>query len=200
MPYMIKKTEKKPIYIIRHGENPWDDKGISGGNDQPGLNDEGKEQAEDIAEELKGKGIEYVISSDATRAKQTAKIIAEATKAPHTVVDKRLETQNIGNLAGDPEEDVKPIMKYINEHHPNIKLGQTGESFNEFKKRFKEGYLAQVKKNEGCTLAFVLHGDGEKMVRSHFGDDMEEYKKDKINHGEMIELKPNNGHKWVVKK
>jgi probable phosphoglycerate mutase len=199
MPYTMKKTEKKPIYIIRHGDNPYDEKGISGGNDQPGLTDEGKEQAEDIAEDLKDKGVEYVITSDAVRAKQTAKIIAEATGA-EMIVDKRLETQDIGNLAGEPEEDVKPVMKYINEHHPNIKLGQTGESFNEFRKRFEEGYKAQLKKNEGCVLAFVLHGDGEKMIRSDFGRDIEEYKRDGLGHGDMIELKPSKNNHWQIKK
>lgn len=201
MPYQLQKSKEKIVYIARHGDNLYDQKGISGGNDQPGLTKQGERQViNGPAEEWKDKGIKNIFTSDAVRAKQSAEIIAKAIKAK-VIVDKRLETQNIGELAGEKEEDVKPIIKYLNNNHPNMKVGKTGESFNELKSRFEKGYKDNLEKHKGETNAFVLHGDGEKLVRSDFGKDMKEYNIDGIDHGETTEVKQkDDGKSWVIKK
>lgn len=183
-----KNVKQEIIPIARHGDNLLDEKGISAGHEQPGLTENGKKQIEEgAAKDWKGKGIQNVISSDATRAKQSAIITGKAIGAK-VVTDPRLRTQDIGNLANKPEDTVKPIVKDMINNHPDEKVGGTGESFNEFRARFEEGYKAQLAKHPNEKNAFMLHGDGEKLVRSDFGRNMTEYNNDGIEHGKTTEV------------
>ena len=181
---------QEKIPIARHGDNLLDEKGISAGHDQPGLTASGRKQIEDnVAKEWKDQGIQNVISSDATRAKQSSQIVADSIGAK-VITDPRLRTQDIGDLANKPEDIVKPIVKDMVNNHPDQKVGKTGESFNEFKARFEAGYKDQLAKNGGDKNAFMLHGDGEKLVRSDFGRNMKEYNADGIEHGKTTEVAP----------
>lgn len=65
--------------FVRHGESQANASGLIATLDSP-LTDKGKEQAHKTGLELKGKGIDTILCSPLTRAKQTAEIIAHELK------------------------------------------------------------------------------------------------------------------------
>ena len=73
----------KEIYIIRHGETDWNNKGLSqGSRNNIKLNDNGKEQAKKTGKYLNkfrqiDSKFDVILSSPLDRAKQTSKIIAK---------------------------------------------------------------------------------------------------------------------------
>lgn len=77
------------IYLIRHGETDWNvERKIQGQTDIP-LNSNGKQQAEEAANEIANLKIDRIISSDLSRAKETAEIINKKVGAKITF-DKRI--------------------------------------------------------------------------------------------------------------
>ncbi len=64
------------IYAIRHGETDWNKFGyIQGGGSNPPLNENGIQQAQQLAPKLENLGIQIIYSSDLLRAYQTAEEI-----------------------------------------------------------------------------------------------------------------------------
>jgi len=71
------------IYLVRHGETEWNqDTKIQGQTDIP-LNSRGRRQAEALAERLAGVPLELIYTSDLSRARVTAELIAA--RQPQTV-------------------------------------------------------------------------------------------------------------------
>ena len=65
------------IYLVRHGETAWNqDKRYQGQTDIP-LTEKGREQAQRAAERLAGVGASFLISSDLSRALDTAAVIGQ---------------------------------------------------------------------------------------------------------------------------
>ena len=64
------------IYLVRHGQTDWniEKKHTQGHTDIP-LNENGKKQAEQLAQSISNLKIDKIISSDLLRAKETAEII-----------------------------------------------------------------------------------------------------------------------------
>ena len=70
------------IALIRHGQTNWNLEGrIQGQIDIP-LNEQGRAQAHTLAERLKSKDFDAMISSDLARAQETAEILADKTGIP----------------------------------------------------------------------------------------------------------------------
>ena len=64
------------FYIVRHGETDWNTKKLIQGHTDIELNENGIEQAKKTAEKLKKIEFDEAFSSDLSRAKRTAEIIA----------------------------------------------------------------------------------------------------------------------------
>ena len=75
------------ILLIRHGETVDNARQIMQGQTQGELNEQGREQARQVAERLATEPIDAVVASDLHRAIQTAEIIA----APHGLVVRTTE-------------------------------------------------------------------------------------------------------------
>lgn len=67
------------VYLVRHAEKA---KG-----DDPGLTDAGKRRADALQERLKGKGVDYIHSSDYRRTRETAAPLAAALKQEVLIYD-----------------------------------------------------------------------------------------------------------------
>ena len=65
------------LYLIRHGETPWNVEGRYQGQLDPPLTDKGHQQAQATAEELAKIEFDAIYSSDLARAKLTADALAE---------------------------------------------------------------------------------------------------------------------------
>lgn len=84
------------IYLMRHGADSPD---RYGGWSEYGLSEEGRRQVHAAKELLSDKGIEAIYASDLTRARETAKIVAEHLDLPVTYLPAFRESNN-GYLAG----------------------------------------------------------------------------------------------------
>jgi len=66
------------LILIRHGETEWNVEGRYQGQADPPLNQRGLAQAHQLAQKLRGVGLDVLYSSPLRRALQTAQILAEA--------------------------------------------------------------------------------------------------------------------------
>jgi len=90
---------KKSIYLFRHGETSWNAEGrIQGHHDIP-LNDRGREQARRIVTPIRKLKVEAILTSDLSRAVETARIVAEPSAIP-VFQEKRLREVHFGKLEG----------------------------------------------------------------------------------------------------
>ena len=94
------------IFLIRHGETVDNALQIMQGQTQGELNEQGKEQARQVAQRLAGEPVDVFISSDLHRAIQTAEIIAESHNLPITTTP-LLRERDWGSFTGRFIPDLK---------------------------------------------------------------------------------------------
>jgi len=147
------------ILITRHGESIANKEGRLEGHSEHHLSDEGKIQSILIGKGIKDDyhPIDIIYSSDQTRSKETAEIIAEILENTETIYDKRLREFDCGILTG---------VKYIEElkiHYDRISEDYDyripeAETFNELLGRVNEYFQEIVESNdEKSTILIVAH-------------------------------------------
>lgn len=87
------------LYLVRHGQTPWNIEGRYQGHLDPPLTELGQQQARTTAAQLAPLGFEAIYSSDLARAHQTALALAEQTGLP-VQLDPRLREINQGEWEG----------------------------------------------------------------------------------------------------
>jgi broad specificity phosphatase PhoE len=89
------------LWLVRHGETDWNAAGrVQGHTDVP-LNAAGVAQAQRLAARLAGQRFDAVISSDLSRALDTARIVAARLEgAPQVRLDARWREQHLGAIQG----------------------------------------------------------------------------------------------------
>jgi broad specificity phosphatase PhoE len=87
------------LYIVRHGETESSVRMAYSGRSDVALTPAGHEQARSAGEQLASAGIDAVISSPLSRARDTAQAIADATGAPLRI-DERLTEIDYGDFEG----------------------------------------------------------------------------------------------------
>ena len=93
------------IGIVRHGITDWNIQGIAQGSSDIPLNENGRQQAAAVAERLASEEAwDFIISSDLSRARETAEIISHKLGLPISHFDKRLREMNGGRIEGTTEE------------------------------------------------------------------------------------------------
>ncbi|MFZ5870242.1 MAG: histidine phosphatase family protein [Actinomycetota bacterium] len=100
-----------PVYLVRHGQSEWNLARLTQGQTaHPRLTDLGRRQAAEAAETIAsdaarlGLGVGRLVTSDLTRAVETADIIAARLGATPTY-DARLREQHLGALQGRRYEE-----------------------------------------------------------------------------------------------
>jgi broad specificity phosphatase PhoE len=146
------------IYIVRHGATDWNERGIMQGHAETPLNAVGRRQAERAAEALREVGIDRIVTSDLTRARQTAKAIATATNAP-MACDVRLRERSFGDWEGISYEEFLQ-RSYSTAEEDGITCFEVrppgGESLADVWRRI-EPVVREIEAEDG-RLALVMHG------------------------------------------
>lgn len=93
-------TDLRHVFLVRHGETDWNVAGRWQGHTDVPLNATGRAQAAALAERLRGEGIAAVATSDLSRARHTAEIVAGALGVPLALVDPGLREQSYGRFEG----------------------------------------------------------------------------------------------------
>ncbi|MGB7304987.1 MAG: histidine phosphatase family protein [Burkholderiaceae bacterium] len=140
------------IILIRHGETPLNRARILQPADTP-LSELGQQQAAAMAQRLSREPISAILSSDMTRAAQTASPLAAELNLPiefSTVLHER----NFGDLRGRRFSELGFDPMAADYEPPN------GESWADFHKRVADAFDLVIAKAAGQaeTLAVVSHG------------------------------------------
>lgn len=103
-------SQETTFYIVRHGETDWNVKKILQGQTDILLNETGRKQAFELAQEFKKIKFDLVFSSDLKRAKHTVEIVALEHKL---VVEatKSLRERKFGRLEGKKIEKLKDFSE-----------------------------------------------------------------------------------------
>ena len=153
------------IYLIRHAETI-DENGIRNTNEDSQMINEkeilsvnGEEQSKKLSQHTELNDIDIIWSSSYTRAKATAKYIANKNNLQYNL-DKRLCERKLGNI-----ED---LAKFMNDKEtrdpsreqlafPEFKT-RDGESANDTNKRMNEFIDEILEKYKGKRIAVISHG------------------------------------------
>ena len=154
------------LYLVRHGETVDNANQIMQGQTQGELNENGRRQAREFAEQWKDRDIDIVIASDLKRSVDTAAIIA----APHgleVVTTPLLRERDWGGFTGRFIPDLKgEVWPDDIETLENL-LSRAGE------------FIAYVKKTyPGKKVLAVGHGIVNKAIQAvYYGKQMSEVQK-----------------------
>lgn len=129
-------SEKQPVIEARHGLTNEDKASVVSGQSDIGLNKQGRAKANQLAESMKDKGIDRIVTSDLPRARQTADIVAKKTGA---VVEDNpgLRSWDVGDFEQSDDAAFKKAQRYFVDHPDDVEYEgkKLGESFNQFKDR-----------------------------------------------------------------
>ena len=152
------------IYLIRHAEtinengirNTSEDSQII--NEKEILSVQGEEQSKKISENIELKNIDIIWSSSYTRAKATAKYIANINNLPINI-DSRLNERKLGNLKelGEFMKDKKtrdPSQEQLLDRKFKTSDGESAEDTNRRMTEFFNGILGEY---EEKRIAVVSH-------------------------------------------
>lgn len=180
------KTEETVLYVTRHGKTIFNEmKKVQGWSDTP-LTEPGVEVAKELGKGLKDEGLtfDYVYSSDAGRARETAQLVLEELGQKDTVINESRDLREMffGKFEGDLDEvmwgqaaqtlgykdeaDVKENLKVLGLEKitdamaENDETGQF-ETYAELRERI-QGQLTdiakEVEEKGGGNILVVSHG------------------------------------------
>lgn len=152
------------IYLIRHAETI-NENGIRNTNEDSQMINEkeilsvqGEEQAKRLSENIELNNIDVIWSSSYTRAKATAKYVANINNLPINL-DNNLSERKLGNL-----KELGEFMKDKNTRDPSQEQlldrkfkTSDGESAEDTRKRMTEFFDRILKEYEGKKIAVVSH-------------------------------------------
>jgi broad specificity phosphatase PhoE len=87
------------LYLSRHGRTHWNELGRFQGRTDVPLDDAGRMQARELAEQLRGR-VEAIVASDLLRASESAHIVGETLKIPLLALDPDLRERGYGIFEG----------------------------------------------------------------------------------------------------
>lgn len=152
------------LYLVRHGESEANAaKRYAGQTDSP-LTERGREQARTVAAALRDVRFDRVISSDLSRARDTADIIAR----DHGVaveVFPELREIDVGEAAGRAIEDAKQRFDW---GPGRFVQWPGGESLEGVRDRVVSAIDRIVSASPGRTICVVGHGGVTRILVSHF--------------------------------
>jgi probable phosphoglycerate mutase len=178
------------IIFIRHGQTTGDLEDRYGGDYDDHLSEEGIKQAKMLSLELKGKGIELIISSPLIRARETAEIISSL-GCPVMIEQGYKERNQYGILSGMIKNDAKlqfpELVEKLKDRWNTI---EGAESYENFSKRIQKSFNDLVTENKYSCVAVLWHGGPMRVL---FRDILKKGELREIGDCAWVELESTNG-------
>src|SRR3989344_230936 len=135
----ISNRQLATFYIVRHGQTEWNKNGLMLSFTDIPLNSNGELQAKELAKKLKCIHYDAVISSDMSRARQTAEIIALERKLMVKTYE-ALRERSFGKFEGNNRKEYLKLLKDFAHLSDEEKFKHTGgglmESLDQATSRF----------------------------------------------------------------
>ena len=150
----------RELWLIRHAESAWNAMGLWQGHADPDLSARGRAQAQALAQQLEGQGIEAIVASDLRRARETARIVA-AGLGLELRHDARLRERDLGSWSGLTTPQIAgrwpEQLARLRARDPEFRPGG-GESIRQVAAR-AAGFFRELAREPGPTRwAIVTHG------------------------------------------
>jgi len=149
-------------YLLRHGQTPYQKEPAyiariypDPEKDAVELTQEGRQQIEKAAAELKDKGIDAIYASDMLRTRQTAGIVS-AVVGREVTFEKLLRDLHMGVYHGGTKDDF--FAAYSTWEDRYYKPREGGESWVECKQRMQKALAAIDEKHNNEILLIISHG------------------------------------------
>ena len=158
------------IYLVRHGQTDWNVAGRWQGHADVPLNAVGLAQAETVAGQLAGEGLQALYSSDLQRARQTAGALSARTGLP-VCLDARLREIHQGEWQG---LSVSEIEARYGEAFRRRKLDSYnvappgGETVEQVRLRVVQAFEEIIARHSGDRVAVVSHGFALAVAQVHY--------------------------------
>ncbi len=171
------------IYLIRHGETTGDIEDRYGGSYDDHLTELGRQQIQETADKIVGKGIEIIFTSTLIRAKESGQIISS--KIGCAVEEREgLQERHYGILTGlTKAEALEKYPEVVEAHKDSKNTDPEGESYEDFQNRVLNSFK-EIQKENYNTVAIVSHGGPIKQILAYLNMDIPE----KLGDGEIIEF------------
>jgi 2,3-bisphosphoglycerate-dependent phosphoglycerate mutase len=163
------------LYLFRHGQSQDNENMLFSGWRDPNLTELGIQQALQLAEILKDKKIDYLVSSDQIRAIETMKLAVSLNNNAkfltiHT--DSRIKERSYGNLQGTSKLELfLQNEELCNEYRRSYtKKADGGENLEDVVKRVEEFIveLIPLMKLNNLNVAISCHGNSIRGFRKYF--------------------------------
>ncbi len=158
------------LLLARHGETEWNRVGRWQGHADPPLNETGRQQAVELAEQLAGHGITAVYSSDLARARETARVVADRLGLD-VVEDPALREIDVGSWSGLTRAEVERRFPDGYARWLAGEIGHDGETREQLAERVVAATTAIAVRHEGETVLVVTHGGVIRALRRHAAGD-----------------------------
>ena len=155
-----KPTPPTTVLYVRHGQTPTTGSVLPGRAKGLHLADVGKQQAEAVAERLKGiKAIDAIYASPLERTRETAAPIAKA-RGLKVVAEKGLLECDFGEWTGRSLKELMKLPEWSTvQRYPSGFRFPGGESFAEMQTRITGAVSELVTRHPGGTIVCVSHAD-----------------------------------------
>lgn len=161
----------KRLFLVRHGQTPWNaERRYQGITDIP-LSDEGRIQAKLLAEEFKNTHIDVIYSSPLQRAHDTAKAIASV-KNLDIIIEPSFREIDYGSWEG---KTIPELNALYGEYHINTLKYPADEryqfpgegSLKNVLARILPAFNRIITENENKSVMIVAHGGILKLITIH---------------------------------
>jgi probable phosphoglycerate mutase len=153
--------ERRVLYVARHGETDWNAAWRWQGHTDVPLNALGREQARALATRLAAVPLAGVVSSDLSRASETAQIVAAELGLPVVYADAGLRERSFGIFEGLTRDECEQLHKeawrgWLEERH-TPEGGETQKALSD-RMLAALGKAAQTIAHPGAGVLVVTHG------------------------------------------
>jgi broad specificity phosphatase PhoE len=157
------------IWLVRHGESDWNASGlVQGQAEGPVLTAAGREQAKRLAQLVRRFPIRRIVTSDLTRAVETASVIGQKLKLRWDLVP-ALRERNFGEAQGSPVSALHPEWSGVEDGRvvDADACPPGGESVRALRDRVVDFFGDLLREEPEGDVLVVTHGGVIRVALSH---------------------------------